>query len=130
MHCRCSHHFNTKITSVQQDDKDAKWFSESWKYFHHSHQNWTHRSECLFALQKCFRRRQCTMQLQLRSSDDETCTYALFKLIAFAIKNVTRHQLLKLLNNHHYHEESQAAARMMMKTKLLKQFKVTKSLIL
>jgi len=24
MHCRCSCHFNTKIASVQQDDKDVK----------------------------------------------------------------------------------------------------------
>jgi len=47
------------------------------------------------------------MQLQLRSSNDETCTYALFKLIASAIKNAMRHQLLELSNNHHYHKESQ-----------------------
>jgi len=29
MHCRCSHHLDTKIAFVQQDDKDAKEFSES-----------------------------------------------------------------------------------------------------
>jgi len=46
------------------------------------------------------------MQLQLKSSDDETCTHALLELIASAIKNATRRRLLELLNNHHYHEES------------------------
>ena len=30
------------------------------------------------------------MQLQLKSSDDETCTYALLELIASVIKNVTK----------------------------------------
>ena len=51
------------------------------------------------------------MQLRLKSSDDETCTHALLKLIAFAIKNVTKHQLLELLNNHCYHEESQSSCK-------------------
>jgi len=48
------------------------------------------------------------MQLQLKSSDDETCIHALLELIASAIKNATRRQLLKLSNNHCYHEESQS----------------------
>ncbi len=51
------------------------------------------------------------MQLQLKSSDNETCTNALLELIASVIKNVTRCQLLKLLNNHHYHEESQSSCK-------------------
>jgi len=51
------------------------------------------------------------MQLRLKSSDDETCTHALLELIAFAIKNATRHQLLELLNNHHYHEEFQSSCK-------------------
>ncbi len=51
------------------------------------------------------------MQLQLRSSNDETCTHALFELIASAIKNVMRCQLLELSNNHHYHEESQSSCK-------------------
>jgi len=51
------------------------------------------------------------MQLQLKSSDDETCTHALLKLIASAIKNATRCQLLELSNNHHYHEESQSSCK-------------------
>jgi len=46
------------------------------------------------------------MWLWLRSSDDETCINALLELIASAIKNVMKHQLLELLNNHCYHEES------------------------
>jgi len=49
------------------------------------------------------------MQLRLKSSDDETCTHALLELIASAIKNATRHQLLELSNNHRYHEESQSS---------------------
>jgi len=51
------------------------------------------------------------MQLQLRSSDDETCTHALLELIASAIKNVMKRRLLELLNNHHYHEESQSSCK-------------------
>jgi len=51
------------------------------------------------------------MQLQLRSSDDETCTHALLELIASAIKNVMRHQLLELLNNHCYYKESQSSCK-------------------
>ncbi len=51
------------------------------------------------------------MQLQLKSSDDKICTYALLKLIASAIKNATKYQLLELLNNHHYHEESQSSCK-------------------
>jgi len=51
------------------------------------------------------------MRLRLKSSDDETCIYALLELIASAIKNVTRRQLLELLNNHHYHEESQSSCK-------------------
>ncbi len=51
------------------------------------------------------------MQLRLKSSDNKTCTYALLELIASAIKNVTRCQLLKLLNNHRYHEESQSSCK-------------------
>ncbi len=51
------------------------------------------------------------MQLQLKSSDDKIYTYALFELIAFAIKNATRCQLFKLLNNHYYHEESQSSCK-------------------
>ncbi len=47
----------------------------------------------------------------LKSSDDETCTHALLELIAFAIKNVTRHWLLELSNNYHYHEESQSSCK-------------------
>ncbi len=48
------------------------------------------------------------MRLQIKLSDDEACTHALLELIAFAIKNVTRCWLLKLLNNSHHHEESQS----------------------
>ncbi len=51
------------------------------------------------------------MQLRLKPSDDKTCIYALFELIAFVIKNVIKHQLLKLLNNHHYHEEFQSSCK-------------------
>ncbi len=51
------------------------------------------------------------MWLQIKSSDDEAYTYALLELIAFAIKNVTRCWLLKLLNNHHHHEESQSSSK-------------------
>ncbi len=51
------------------------------------------------------------MQLQLRSSDDETCTHALFELIASAIKNAMRRRLFKLLNNCRYHEESQSSCK-------------------
>jgi len=51
------------------------------------------------------------MQLRLKSSDDETCTHALLELIASAIKNATRHQLLELLNNYHYHEEFQSSCK-------------------
>jgi len=49
------------------------------------------------------------MQLQIKSSNDEACIYALLELIASAIKNVTRYWLLKLLNNHYYHEEFQSS---------------------
>ncbi len=108
MHCRCSHYFNTKIASVQQDDKDAKWSSESWKHSHHLHQNQIHRFECLSVLQKCFK---CIMWLWLKSSDNETCIHALLELIAFAIKNVTRHWLLELLNNRHYYKEFQSSCK-------------------
>jgi len=38
-------------------------------------------------------------------------THALLELIASAIKNATRHQLLELLNNHHYHEEFQSSCK-------------------
>ncbi len=48
------------------------------------------------------------MQLQLKSSNDETCIYALLELITSAIKNVIKCWLLKLLKNRHYHEESQS----------------------
>ncbi len=48
------------------------------------------------------------MQLWLKSSNDETCIHALLELIASAIKNVIRHQLLELSNNHHYHEKFQS----------------------
>ncbi len=51
------------------------------------------------------------MQLQLKSSDNETCIHALLELIAPAIKNATRRQLLKLSNNHHYYEESQSSCK-------------------
>jgi len=51
------------------------------------------------------------MQLQLRSSDDKICTHALLKLIAFAIKNAIRCQLLELSNNHHYHKKSQSSSK-------------------
>jgi len=51
------------------------------------------------------------MQLRLKLSDDETCTYALLELIASTIKNAMRRQLLKLSNNHHYHEESQSSCK-------------------
>ncbi len=51
------------------------------------------------------------MWLRLKSSDDKTCTYALLKLIASAIKNAMKHWLLELLNNHHYHEESQSSCK-------------------
>jgi len=51
------------------------------------------------------------MQLQLKSSNDETCIHALLELIAFAIKNAMKHQLFKLLNNHHYHEEFQSSCK-------------------
>ncbi len=50
------------------------------------------------------------MQLRMKSSDDEACTYALLKLIASAIKNVTKCWLLELLNNHHHHAESQSSS--------------------
>ncbi len=50
------------------------------------------------------------MQLQIKSSDNEACTYALFELIASAIKNATRCWLLELLNNHCHHEESQSSS--------------------
>ncbi len=50
------------------------------------------------------------MQLQIKSSDDEACTHALFELIAPAIKNVTRCWLLELLNNRRHHEESQSSS--------------------
>ncbi len=46
----------------------------------------------------------------MKSSDDEACTHALLKLIAFAIKNVTKCWLLELLNNHHHHEEFQSSS--------------------
>ncbi len=49
------------------------------------------------------------MQLRMKSSDDEACTYALLELIASAIKNVTRCWLLELLNNHRHHEEYQSS---------------------
>ncbi len=51
------------------------------------------------------------MQLQLKSSNDETCTHALLELIAFAIKNIMKCQLFKLLNNCCYHEESQSSCK-------------------
>jgi len=51
------------------------------------------------------------MQLQLKSSDNEICTHALLELIASAIKNATRHQLLKLSNNHHYYKEFQSSCK-------------------
>ena len=51
------------------------------------------------------------MWLWLRSSNDETCTYALLELIAFAIKNVTKHWFLELSNNHHYHEKFQSSCK-------------------
>jgi len=51
------------------------------------------------------------MQLRLKSSNDETCIHALLELIASAIKNATRHRLLKLLNNRRYHEESQSSCK-------------------
>ena len=51
------------------------------------------------------------MWLQLKSSDDETCIHALLELIASAIKNVTRYQLLELSNNCCYHEESQSSCK-------------------
>jgi len=51
------------------------------------------------------------MQLQLRSSNDETCTHALLELIASAIKNATRYRLLELSNNHRYHEEFQSSCK-------------------
>jgi len=51
------------------------------------------------------------MQLQLKSSNDETCTSALLELIASAIKNVIKRQLLELLNNHYYHKESQSSCK-------------------
>jgi len=47
----------------------------------------------------------------LKSSDDDTCIYALLELIASAIKNAIRCQLLKLLNNHRYHEEFQSSCK-------------------
>ncbi len=49
------------------------------------------------------------MQLQMKSSDDEACTHALFKLIASAIKNAIKCWLLELLNNRCHHEESQSS---------------------
>ena len=49
--------------------------------------------------------------LWLKSSDDKTCIHALLELIAFAIKNVTKCWLFKLLNNHHYHEEFQSSCK-------------------
>jgi len=51
------------------------------------------------------------MQLRLKSSDDKTCIHALLKLIASAIKNATRHQLLELSNNHCYHKEFQSSCK-------------------
>ncbi len=51
------------------------------------------------------------MWLQLKSSNDETCIHALLELIASAIKNAMKRQLLKLLNNHYYHEESQSSCK-------------------
>ena len=51
------------------------------------------------------------MWLWLRSSNDKTCIHALLKLIASAIKNVTRRWLLELLNNHHYHKEFQSSCK-------------------
>ena len=48
------------------------------------------------------------MQLQIKSSNDEACTHALFELIAFAIKNVTKCWLFELLNNHCHHKEFQS----------------------
>jgi len=50
------------------------------------------------------------MQLQIKSSNDEACIHALLKLIAFAIKNVTKYWLFKLLYNCYHHEESQSSS--------------------
>ncbi len=61
---------------------------------------------CMQCMQHIFDKR--AMRLQLKSSNDETCTQTLLELITFAIKNVTKHQLLKLLNNYYYHEEFQS----------------------
>ncbi len=43
-HCRHQCNLSTKISFIQQDDKDAWWFSEDWKNSCNLHQNWTHRS--------------------------------------------------------------------------------------
>ncbi len=51
------------------------------------------------------------MQLQIKSSDNKACIHAFLKLIAFAIKNVTKCWLLELLNNHHYYEKSQSSSK-------------------
>ena len=48
------------------------------------------------------------MWLQIKLSNDEACTHALLKLIASAIKNVTRCWLFKLSNNCCHHKESQS----------------------
>ncbi len=50
MHCKYQCHFDTKIASIQQNDEDAWWFSESRKHSCNLHQNWMHKSECLSAL--------------------------------------------------------------------------------
>ena len=47
------------------------------------------------------------MQLQMKSSDSQAYSDALFELNASSIEYVTRHWLHKLSNHHFNHEESQ-----------------------
>ena len=67
----------------------------------------------------------------MKSSDNEACTHALLELIASAIKNALQnvdflnYWIIIIIT-----KSLRTVMKMMMKTKLLKQFKVTKTLIL
>ncbi len=43
MHRKHQCNFSTKILFIQQDNKDAWWFSESWKHSCNLYQNWMHK---------------------------------------------------------------------------------------
>ena len=50
------------------------------------------------------------MQLWMKLLDDKACIHALLKLIAFAIKNVTKCWFFKLFNNCYHHKEFQSSS--------------------